>query len=158
MRLRYLSFSIRHGFTLVEFVVVIVVLGVVSAYAAMRGMHADDFTLPSQAQKLASDIRHAQTLAYTMGKRMRVTVTAGRNGSYGVSCVSGSCAQAYTVTLARDVALNCTNFQATTCTNDTLDLNSKGQPTASKSFTLDSQNGRKTVSVGVLTGDVTVTP
>ena len=72
------------GFTLVELVIVIVVLGIMSVYAMMKGASPAEMSVPSQAQKLASDIRHAQTLAYTSGNRMRLTITAGANGTYGV--------------------------------------------------------------------------
>ena len=72
-----------------KILIVIVVLGIVSAYAMMKAASPAELSLPSQAQKLAGDIRHAQTLAYTSGKHLRLTITPGVNGTYQVSsCVT----------------------------------------------------------------------
>ena len=80
--------SATQGFTLVELVVVIAALGVLSAYAAMTTVSPAEMSLPSQAQTLASDIRRVQTLAYTSGNRMRLSITPGTNGTYtALSCV-----------------------------------------------------------------------
>src|SRR5215831_19405381 len=77
------------GFTLLELIVLIGCLGIMSAYAVMKGVSPAEMSVPSQAQALASDIRRAQTLAFTSGKRMRLTTTAGANGTYSVlSCVT----------------------------------------------------------------------
>jgi MSHA pilin protein MshC len=70
------------GFTLVELVIVIAMLGTLSAYAAMTRVSPSEMSLTSQAQTLASDIRRVQTLAYTSGKRMRLGITTGANGTY----------------------------------------------------------------------------
>ena len=78
------------GFTLVELVIVIVVVGVLSAYAAMKSSSAGVYSLFSQAQTMASDLRHAQSLATTLGVTLRISVTAGTNGSYSVSCVTST--------------------------------------------------------------------
>jgi hypothetical protein len=108
-------------------------------------------SLPSQAQTLASDIRHAQTLAYTSGKRMRFTVTAGPNGTYGVTCVTAPapCNTDFSVTVQKSVTL---------AGPATLDFTSLGQPSASASYTLTSRASTKTISVAALTGLVTVSP
>ncbi len=66
--------TLQSGFTLVELIIVIVLLGIMSAYAIMKSASVAEATLPSQAEKMASDIRQAQTLAYTTGQRMRLTV------------------------------------------------------------------------------------
>lgn len=139
----------KAGFTLVELVIVIVVLGILSVYAVIKSVSLAEVTLPSQAQKLASDIRHAQTLAYTLGKRMRLTITAGTNGTYGVTCVTPPCNTDFSVTLQKDVVL--------AGTPTTLDFTSLGQPSASASYTLTS-GSTVTVSVAALTGLVTVSP
>lgn len=135
------------GFTLVELIIVIVVLGIMSAYAVMKGSSPAVVTLPSQAQKLASDIRHAQTLAYTMGQRMRVTKIT--TSSYSVSCTPTlTCNQSQdssVISLEKGVTF--------TSGTDTLDFTSLGQPLTSASYTLDNT---LTVCVAALTGFVSV--
>ncbi len=147
MRLRHFHLGSQNGFTLVELIIVIVVLGIVSAYAVMRGMPVAEVTLPSQAQKMASDIRHAQTLAYTTGQRMRLAITAGANGIYTVnSCVSiDNCpTEIFRANLQKNVVLGGTT---------TIDFNTLGWPSARASYTLGSG---ATVCVAALTGFVSV--
>ena len=152
----------RAGFTLVELVIVIVVLGIVSVYAAMKSVSPAEATLPSQAQKLASDIRHIQTLAYTWGKRLRISITTGANGSYSVSCVTSGASpcntspvidpatgNSFSVALQKNVVLG---------GSATLDFTSLGQPVAAASYTTVSGGSTKTISVAALTGYVTVAP
>ena len=156
----------KDGFTLVELVFVIVIVGIMSAYVTMQGYSAAEMSLPSQAQKMASDIRHARTLATTWGQRLRLSVTAGANGNYQVvSCtvnpttgVVSSCNASpvvdpvtgigFSVNLQKGVAL---------AGPTTLDFNSLGQPSAAASYTLTS-GSVKTINVAALTGFVTVAP
>lgn len=137
--------------------IIIVVLGILSAYAMMKVASLDEMSLPSQAQRLASDIRHAQTLAYTSGQRMRLTITPGANGTYSVNCVIPTPCNAsndFSVTVQKNVMLAGT---------PTLYFTSLGQPTdgnqqtAGASYTLSS-GSTVTVTVAALTGLVTVSP
>ncbi len=156
MRPRHFQLASQNGFTLVELIIVIVVLGIVSAYAVMKGVSVAEVTLPSQAQKMASDIRHAQTLAYTSGKRMCLAITAG---TYSVncgnveSCLSSSCpSQSFSVILEKGVVLSVA---------PTIDFNTLGQPNDAASYTMSvsvSDSANKIISVAALTGHVTVSP
>ncbi|MEK7752209.1 MAG: prepilin-type N-terminal cleavage/methylation domain-containing protein [Acidobacteriota bacterium] len=142
------------GFTIIELIIVIVVVGILSAYAAMRGgLSSSELSLPSQAEKMASDIRRAQALAYTSGKRVRLTVAAGANGTYAVACVTvpTPCGTDFSVTLQKDVILGGTA---------SLEFTSLGQPSAAASYTLayPANTNTKTIAVAALTGIVTVTP
>jgi len=168
---RRFHFMPQTGFTLVELVIVIVVLGIISVYAVMKSVSQAEVTLFSQAQKLAGDIRHAQTLAYTSGNRMRLTIDSG---TYSV-CVAGapaapcnttsndSTSNDFRVTLQKGVTLS-----GSTALPAMLDFNSLGRP-------IDSSNGTpvpgatsyclnigsscgETVSVAALTGVVKVCP
>jgi len=73
----------EHGFSLVELVVVMVLIGVLSAVVALR-WGARDTTAPYQAELLARNLRHAQMLAMTWDTQLRVLRTAT---SYSVACV-----------------------------------------------------------------------
>ncbi len=141
------------GFTLVELIIVIAVLGIISAYAMMRGGSPAEVSLPSQAQTLASDIRRAQTLAYTSGQRMRLTINSPTTGSYRVACITPtppatSCATDFSVAVQKGVALAGTT---------TLDFISSGEPLTSASYTL-TYGSQNTVCVAALTGFVKVAP
>lgn len=141
---------------------VMVVVGILSVYAVMRDVRPAEVTLPSQAQKMASDIRHMQTLATTWGRRLRMTVTAGANGNYSVSCVTAGTApcnanpvidpatgNGFSIALQNNVVLGGTA---------TLDFDSLGQPNAAASYTLTFGASVETVAVAALTGYVTVAP
>ena len=157
------------GFTLVELIIVLVVVGILSVIAAMRSVSTADVTLPSQAQKLASDIRHTQTLATTWGRSLRLSVSGcPGNDTYCVSCVTFTAGvppcnvspvidpatgSSFSVALQKDVVLTGTPTPQ-------LDFNSLGQPTqpaapAGASYTLGSA---VTVTVAALTGFVKVCP
>lgn len=71
------------GFSIIELVVVMVLLGVLSAVAALR-WNARDATAPQQAELLARNLRHAQMLAMTWNTQLRVLTTAT---GYSVACV-----------------------------------------------------------------------
>lgn len=73
----------QRGFTVVELVTVIVLVGILSAYVVIKKASQADVTLPSQAQLLAADLRHAQALASTWGKTLMVTMSST---GYNVSC------------------------------------------------------------------------
>ena len=157
------------GFTFVELIIVLVVVGILSVVAAVGSVSTADVTLPSQAQKLASDIRHTQTLATTWGRSLRLSVSGcPSSGTYCVSCVTltagvppcdtspvidPATGSSFNVSLQKGVALTGTPTPQ-------LDFNSLGQPTqpaapAGASYTL---GGAVTVTVAPLTGFVTVCP
>jgi len=150
------------GFTLVELVIVMLVIGVLAVYAVAANGSSALYSLSSQAQGLARDMRHVQALATSWGRSLRVTAVAGTNGSYSVSCVTAGAAPCdnspvidpatgagYTVTLQKDVVL---------AGPATLDIDSSGKPSAAASYTLTSGSAVKTVAVQALTGCVTVAP
>lgn len=104
--------SAQRGFTLVELVLVMVLLGVIAAVAGVRWSDAGT-NLGPQADRLASDIRYAQSLAMTHGQHFCINLAAA---SYQVT-TNPNCTtlaalpteQTNPVPLAAGVALATTN-------------------------------------------------
>jgi len=150
--------SPERGFTTIELIIVVVLLGILSAFAVLGALpRAGESTAGYQAQQLASDLRHTQMLAIAWGKDLNFTTTPT---SYNVSCVSGSmgpCASSPVLdpghsgsfTVALD---NVTVSPATTLTFDIV-----GKPSSAASFAITADGVTiATVTVAANTGFVTV--
>ena len=163
--MRFGSTMKEAGFTLMELVIVLVVVGVLSAYAMMKNSSSSVFSLLSQAQTLASDIKHVQSMATVWGKSLTISSAGGANGTYSVSCTNGggapcnssnpvinpSTGTPFTVSLEKGVILSPSPA--------TLVINSLGKPAASAQYVLSTTDGTTvTVVVAPITGHVTVTP
>ncbi|MFA5073425.1 MAG: prepilin-type N-terminal cleavage/methylation domain-containing protein [Nitrospirota bacterium] len=91
------------GFTLIELIMVIVLLGIIAVYAAPRlgsvpAQQAGAFT-----SKLRADIRYAQNLAMTKNKRSRIYF----NGTVSAP------PQGYAIVQDNSALNNCSSFAAT---------------------------------------------
>lgn len=151
------------GFTLLDAIFAIVLLGILTKFAMMKLVTPATMTLPTQAQSVADLIRRAQSLAVVRGQRTSVSVaTAGMNGSLAVACVaSAPCNTDSGLTVSQGVVVGNTS---------TIYFNSLGQPvnsagvplTSDTNFTLSyltgSVNATFTVTVAALTGRVSVSP
>ena len=150
------------GFTLLDLVFTIVILGALAKFAMMKLVTPATMTLPTQAQSLADLIRRAQSLAVVRGQRMSVSVTtSGANGRVDIACASAPCNTDTSLTLSQGAVLGSAS---------TIYFNSLGQPvnsagaalTSDASFTLSYQTGDNnatyTVKVAALTGRVSVSP
>jgi prepilin-type N-terminal cleavage/methylation domain-containing protein len=153
--------SASRGFTLIELVMVMIVIAIVAAYTVVNNLSAGSYTLRSQAEMLAANLRHAQSMATTRGRSLRVTLTAGTNGTYSVSCVTAGSSPC-NVTPVLDPATN-TSF-STTVQKDvviagpaTLDFDNFGKPSAAGTYTLTYGSNTFTVTVAAVTGFITVT-
>lgn len=65
----------NHGFTFVELIVVILLIGILSAFVAPRFFADNDFKARGLADELITAIRHAQRLSMTRGENHRIIIT-----------------------------------------------------------------------------------
>ena len=75
------------GFTFVELVVVILLIGILSAFVAPRFFADNDFKARGIADELITAIRHAQRLSMTRGENHRIVITTS---SYTVEKFDGA--------------------------------------------------------------------
>ena len=160
--------------TLFSMLVVVVIVGILAGFAAMRINTTGENTLAYQAQRMARDIRHLQTLGSTWGRALTLTTVAGANGSYKVTCtdttlVTPPCNGAnpvtdpvtgadFNVSLEHNVSLS---------PGGSIKFDSQGRPlnaagtaftTASTTYTLTAGSFTATVAVRPITGFVAVAP
>ncbi len=70
----------QKGFTLIELVMVLVLLGIVAVFVAPRLGNVPSTNAAAFTDKLRADIRYAQNLAMTRNQRARVTFRNAPNG------------------------------------------------------------------------------
>jgi type II secretory pathway pseudopilin PulG len=148
------------GFTLIELVMIIVMLSIVSVYVVMNNVSPAAVTLPSQAQKMAVDIRHVQTLATTWGRSLRINTA---NNTYSVTCTSSVVAPCPSSTSTNVIDPATGSSFSVALQNGvslagpaTLDFSSLGQPSAAASYALSFGGNTRTVCVAGVTGLVNV--
>lgn len=87
---RYASSSLRRGricgFSLIELVTVLALVGILAVFAAPRLFTVQSITLPSVAAQLNANIRYAQSLSMSQGQRYRINFTAT---TYQITDMSG---------------------------------------------------------------------
>lgn len=151
----------QRGFTLVELIIVIVVIGIVSAYAIMKNSSPAAYALLSQAQTMASDLRHVQLLATTWGRSLRITAVSGVNGVYSVSCVNAGAAPCNVSPVLNPTtgsAFAVTVHDAVLSGPASLDISSLGQPAAGAAYAISAGGTTMNVTVAPVTGFVVVSP
>src|SRR6266550_6080814 len=131
--------SMNRGFTLIELVVVLLLVAIL-AFVVLPRFSQNTIELSGQAEQVASDIRHAQTLSMTRGAalgsqgRYCVFFTATgyqyrhNNNSYATPCTIAVSHPATGSTAA--IVLSGTAVAAANLTGSYIEFDAKGQPTS----------------------------
>ena len=75
------------GFSVLELVLVVVMVGLLAVFAAPRLFTTQGITLPATAAQLAASIRYTQSLAMSRGQRYRINFAAG---AYQITDMGGA--------------------------------------------------------------------
>jgi MSHA pilin protein MshC len=78
----------RKGFTLIELMMVLVLLGILAIFAAPRLLNVTATNAGAFADKLRADIRYAQDLAMTQNRRYRVYFNTAPSPNPGYAVVN----------------------------------------------------------------------
>jgi prepilin-type N-terminal cleavage/methylation domain-containing protein len=164
--------SMNRGITLIELVFVLMLVAIL-AFVVLPRLSQNTLELSGQAEQVASDIRHAQTLSMTRGAalggqgRYCVFFTATgyqyrhNNNSYATPCTTAVVHPA-TGSSAAIVLSGGTAVATANLTASYIEFDTKGQPTsftapaANATITLTATGGPRTVVVSPVTGKATV--
>lgn len=147
----------QQGFSLIELVAVLIIIGVLSATAFMRWTPGTP-SLGAQADQLSRVIRHAQSLAMAQGRSLRFDVTSST--TYAIT--DG----AAVITDPRGANQNYTLDNGVTLAGNDIDFDSLGRPitaadtliSAPQSWSLSASGSTLNVTLQPLTGFTSVAP
>lgn len=147
----------QQGFTLIELIAVLIILGIISATAFMRWSPGTP-SLNAQADQLSRVLRHAQSLAMAQGRSLRFDVTSAT--TYAIT--DG----AAVITDPQGVTQNYSLDNGVTLSGNDIDFDSLGRPitaadtliSAQQNWTLNANGSTSTVAIQPLTGFASVTP
>ena len=157
----------RQGFTLIELVIILLLIGIIAVYAAPRFLDVPSTKASAFAGKLQADIRYAQNLAMTQNRRYRVYVNTNPaptpNGYAVVYDTSGGAWSAFGYaqdpagTGNLNVTLNAGQYAGITVSTPAggfIEFNSLGAPTVGAGTVLTVSPGAQTVTITAGTGAV----
>jgi len=136
------NLSSYDGFTLIELIMVIVIIGILAFVAIQKFSAKSDISLATAAAMIRSDIRSVQALA--MAKHTAKILTFGSN-IYTFDDLSG--------TKTRNLANIFDASLTISASNTTIEFNSLGEPTRGQDDTI-TINGTRTLTVLQYTGRV----
>jgi MSHA pilin protein MshC len=153
------------GFTLVELVIVLILLGILAISIIPRSPTKGSLTITGQAHQLASDIRYVQSLSMTRGQRFCVNLT-----STGYSMTTSNCSTSVGVEhpagMTFPIVLDGVTLSWTNLPNNLVTFKGKGEPytdaaattalAANAVITLNGDGGPLYVCISPATGRVFV--
>ncbi len=74
------------GFSLIELVIVLLLVGILAVFALPRLTSTQSITLPAVAAQIAANVRYTQNLSMSQGQRYRINFTAN---SYHITDMAG---------------------------------------------------------------------
>ena len=131
--------SASPGFTLIELIMVIVLIGILAVSVVPKFIDTSAISLHGAAAMIAADIRYAQELAMGTNQPESITFT---NGASSYDTVDGR-----TINLPSNVSI---------LTGATFDFNTLGEPTAGGLVTISAGGPTKTINVESDTGNVSI--
>jgi prepilin-type N-terminal cleavage/methylation domain-containing protein len=143
--------KVRRAMTLLELTAVVMIVGLLSAMAAMRYGSATvaDASAQGFARRLALDCTQARRRAIATGDNhlVRMTIVAGKATQYGVYRKQGA-----STTLVDDVNVVPADVEVTTAGATDLEFMYTGEATASYTITVQAPDQTWTVTVPQVTG------
>ncbi|HEU5338380.1 MAG TPA: type II secretion system protein [Sulfuricaulis sp.] len=148
----------QRGFTLVELVAIIALLGILAFVAVPRFMNQGAVNVSVMAEQLANDIRYTQSLAMTSGQGNRINLTSA---TYQITTSSGGPVAHPATASAAPIPLNNVALSGYNppLTNNYVAFDGKGIPyTDVATSTVLSANATITLSGGGNTRTVVISP
>lgn len=152
------------GFTLIELVITIILLGILSATVATNINARVQHSVTAQADEFRRALSHIQLLAIGQGMRLRLSVNAGGNNYTVVSCTTSACSTTNPVTdpaTGQNFSVDLIDGVTLTPVSSTLDFDSLGRPQSggsliasspARSYTLTASGRSVLVNVLPITG------
>lgn len=150
------------GFTLVEFIIVIILAGILSATAVITISAQTEHSVTTQADELRRNLSHIQLLAISQSQRLRLSVNAVGTNYTVVSCTTSACAATNALidpATGQNFSVALTGGVTLAPTSNILDFDSLGRPqsagsliSTARTYTLSGSGRSVSVTVLPITG------
>lgn len=150
------------GFTLVELVIAMVLVGVLSAVAVTKISAQAQHSVTVQADEFRRNLSHMQLMAISQGLRLRLLVNAAGTNYSVFSCLTSACTVTNAATdpaTGQNFSLNLTDGVTMAPVSSSLDFDSLGRPqsggtliSAARSYVLRGSGNCVAVDVRPITG------